>query len=160
MIYSHIGRTAVCYIRVLPFLAHPKEAGPALEPSRKCQQLSRHNLTHDPWLKETIANYVLQVLRSTVHRVAFSSETAAEGESSTDPRYSVVFFCHPADDTPLEPVPSERVASFRGSDGEHSSQDQEDINPYAQRKVLTAAEHLQMRLRATYLQMYGDEGKK
>ncbi|KAI0381871.1 2OG-Fe(II) oxygenase superfamily protein [Hypomontagnella monticulosa] len=103
------------------------------------------------------------LLRSTVHRVAFSAETAANGESSSDPRYSVVFFCHPADATPLEPVPSERVASFRGNDDENAgqSQVQEDVNPYAQRKVLTAAEHLQMRLRATYLQMYGEEeGKK
>ncbi|OTB07769.1 hypothetical protein M426DRAFT_317662 [Hypoxylon sp. CI-4A] len=93
------------------------------------------------------------LLRSTMHRVAFSAE-AASGESSADPRYSVVFFCHPANDTPLKPVPSERVASFRGSSNDDGS------NPYAERKVLTALEHLQMRLQATYLQLYGDSEKK
>lgn len=97
------------------------------------------------------------LLRSTVHRVAFSpSATEGTGESSADPRYSVVYFCHPADATPLAPVPSERVRAFRKEEGGAA----QDTNPYAERKVLTAAEHLQMRLQASYLQMYADDKKK
>ncbi|KXJ92765.1 2OG-Fe(II) oxygenase superfamily protein [Microdochium bolleyi] len=91
------------------------------------------------------------LLRSTVHRVSFSPGQAATGESSVDPRYTLVFFCHPAHDTPLVPVPSERVRSFAGV----SSQAKEG-NPYAERKVVTAAEHLQMRLQASYADLYKD----
>ncbi|KAI1375202.1 2OG-Fe(II) oxygenase superfamily protein [Hypoxylon crocopeplum] len=93
------------------------------------------------------------LLRSTVHRVTFSSQSAtAAGESTADPRYSLVYFCHPADDTPLAPVPSARVADACQSSGSSS--------PSTEHKVLTAAEHLQSRLRATYLQMYADGEKK
>lgn len=74
-----------------------------------------------------------------------------EGESTADPRYSVVYFCHPADDTPLTAVPSERVRSFQGGLATANVG-----NPYAERKVVTAEEHLKMRLEATYLQMYSD----
>ncbi|KAI0875009.1 hypothetical protein GGS24DRAFT_457087 [Hypoxylon argillaceum] len=101
------------------------------------------------------------LLRSTVHRVTFAgSETSKnahaagliDGESTADPRYSIVYFCQPADDTPLTGVPSERVRSFQGELATTNAG-----NPYAERKVLTAEEHLQMRLQATYLQMYGDD---
>ncbi|KAI1180872.1 hypothetical protein F4777DRAFT_527272 [Nemania sp. FL0916] len=97
------------------------------------------------------------LLRSTVHRVSFSSTRLADGESTTDPRYSIVFFCHPAHDTPLTAVPSERVRNFR-SDLATANVG----NPYAERKVLTAKEHLNMRLQATYLQLYanGEDGQK
>ncbi|OTA94828.1 hypothetical protein M434DRAFT_243888 [Hypoxylon sp. CO27-5] len=95
------------------------------------------------------------LLRSTVHRVAFSNE-AAPGESSTEPRYSVVYFCHPADTTPLAPVPSERVKAFEG----HSSSGKGYSNPYREPKVLTAEKHLKMRLRETYLQLYREGEKK
>ncbi|XXG99768.1 hypothetical protein Hte_006109 [Hypoxylon texense] len=94
------------------------------------------------------------LLRSTVHRVSFST-SPTPGESSTDPRYSIVYFCHPADATPLTPVPSARVAAADSSVNQDDSS-----NPYAKRKVLTAAEHLQMRLRETYLQMYADGDTK
>ncbi|KAI8633054.1 2OG-Fe(II) oxygenase superfamily protein [Xylariaceae sp. FL1651] len=102
------------------------------------------------------------LLRSTVHRVTFSGSGAsnntnaaglADGESTTDPRYSIVYFCHPADETPLTAVPSQRVHNFEGRLGTTNIG-----NPYAERKVLTADEHLQMRLRATYLQIYGNDG--
>ena len=72
------------------------------------------------------------LLRSTVHRVAFGGGSPAAAEA--DPRYSIAYFCHPADTTPLSPVPSERVRAGVPGDG----------------TVLTAAEHLQTRLRATY----------
>lgn len=92
------------------------------------------------------------LLRSTVHRVSFSPGTATGGETSVDPRYTLVFFCHPANNTPLVPVPSERVRKFAGV----SSQAKEG-NPYAERKVVTAAEHLQMRLQASYADSYKTE---
>ncbi|KAI0122837.1 hypothetical protein BJ170DRAFT_704134 [Xylariales sp. AK1849] len=88
------------------------------------------------------------LLRSTVHRVSFDAGSV-KGESSSEPRYTIVFFCHPADETRLNAVPSERVKDFKGSLGDHS-----EGNPYAERRVLTADEHLQMRLQASYLQMY------
>ncbi|KAJ8128852.1 hypothetical protein O1611_g4780 [Lasiodiplodia mahajangana] len=102
------------------------------------------------------------LLRSTVHRVTFAGpETGkngnaarlVDGESTTDPRYSIVYFCHPTNDTPLTAVPSARVRSFQGGLATANAG-----NPYAERKVLTAEEHLKMRLQATYLQMYSDEG--
>ncbi|KAI0446679.1 2OG-Fe(II) oxygenase superfamily protein [Xylaria telfairii] len=92
------------------------------------------------------------LLRSTVHRVAFADSGTIDGESTRDPRYSIVYFCHPADDTLLTAVPSERVRGFRGGLAMTNAG-----NPYAERKVLTANEHLKMRLQATYLQMYSDE---
>ncbi|KAI1215114.1 2OG-Fe(II) oxygenase superfamily protein [Annulohypoxylon truncatum] len=97
------------------------------------------------------------LLRSTVHRVAFSPSTTTNGESATDPRYSIAYFCHPADATPLSAVPSERVAAFRPSNLANGNS---NSNPYAERKVMTAKEHLQMRLRATYFELYegGEKG--
>ncbi|KAI0194112.1 hypothetical protein EV127DRAFT_423401 [Xylaria flabelliformis] len=103
------------------------------------------------------------LLRSTVHRVTFADfETSknahtglTNGESTKDPRYSIVYFCHPADDTRLTAVPSERVQSFQGGLATANAG-----NPYAERKVLTADEHLKMRLQATYLEMYGSEERE
>ncbi|KAI0198993.1 2OG-Fe(II) oxygenase superfamily protein [Astrocystis sublimbata] len=100
------------------------------------------------------------LLRSTVHRVSFASSRMSEndahaaclvdGESTKDPRYSIVYFCHPANDTLLTAVPSERVRSFKGGLASSNAG-----NPYAERKVLTADQHLKNRLEATYLQLYG-----
>lgn len=87
------------------------------------------------------------LLRSTVHRVVFSGgggeEEEEEEEGDADEaRYSIAYFCHPVGSTALTPVPSERVKAYVPvPDGE----DREKGNPYAERKVLTADEHLQMR---------------
>ncbi|KAI1659031.1 Clavaminate synthase-like protein [Daldinia decipiens] len=99
------------------------------------------------------------LLRSTVHRVAFPSapDALAAGESTADPRYSVVYFCHPANDTLLTPVPSERVKAASENENDTARNQGLDSNS---KKVLTADEHLQMRLQATYLQMYGKDGGK
>ncbi|KAM7221139.1 hypothetical protein V8F06_003524 [Rhypophila decipiens] len=86
------------------------------------------------------------LLRSTVHRVVFPGG----GEGTGEARYSIAFFCHPVSSTPLLPVPSERVKSFVPATGGEK-------NPYAERKVMTADEHLQMRLRASYLTLYNDK---
>ncbi|KAI1811907.1 2OG-Fe(II) oxygenase superfamily protein [Poronia punctata] len=104
------------------------------------------------------------LFRSTVHRVTFAGSATGYGdhakelvddESTTEPRYSIVYFCHPADDTPLTAVPSERVHNFQGELATSNVG-----NPYAERKVLSAAEHLQMRLQTTYLQLYGEDKNK
>ncbi|KAI1438764.1 2OG-Fe(II) oxygenase superfamily protein [Xylaria sp. CBS 124048] len=96
------------------------------------------------------------LFRSTVHRVTFGGTGTdaglTDGESSTDPRYSMAYFCHPANDVSLTAVPSERVRNFKGELATSNAG-----NPYAERKVMTAAEHLKMRLQATYLQMYSEE---
>ena len=91
------------------------------------------------------------LLRSTVHRVIFPTQAVVEGESASEPRYSIAFFCHPVGTAKLEPVPSERVREYvPEGKGEVN-------NPYAERSVVTADEHLQMRLRASYLQLYDDK---
>nr|XP_003649066.1 uncharacterized protein THITE_120638 [Thermothielavioides terrestris NRRL 8126]AEO62730.1 hypothetical protein THITE_120638 [Thermothielavioides terrestris NRRL 8126] len=113
------------------------------------------------------------LLRSTVHRVVFPGPAAGaaassgganggegeeggaagggigvrvEGEVDDGPRYSIAYFCHPFGGAELGPVPSERVKGYKGGLAEG--------NPYAERRVLTADEHLQMRLRASYAQLY------
>ncbi|KAI9898449.1 hypothetical protein N3K66_006809 [Trichothecium roseum] len=90
------------------------------------------------------------LFRSTVHRVVFNDDGKADiaGETSTGPRYSIAFFCHPVGKTPLEPVPSQRVKDFKPTDAAPN------LNPYAERKMLTADEHLLMRLSATYVGVY------
>ncbi|KAL2179064.1 uncharacterized protein P884DRAFT_239593 [Thermothelomyces heterothallicus CBS 202.75] len=93
------------------------------------------------------------LLRSTVHRVVFpsgDSPAGLEGEADHGPRYSIAYFCHPFGGTELGPVPSQRVKEYKGGLAEG--------NPYAERKVMTADEHLRMRLEASYTQLY-KEGK-
>ncbi|KAK4104012.1 Clavaminate synthase-like protein [Parathielavia hyrcaniae] len=97
------------------------------------------------------------LLRSTVHRVVFPSSVAAggngvvvDGETDVDGmRYSIAYFCHPFGGTELGPVPSERVEGYQGGLAEG--------NPYAERKMLTADEHLMMRLKASYAQLYKEK---
>ncbi|KAK4122260.1 Clavaminate synthase-like protein [Parathielavia appendiculata] len=101
------------------------------------------------------------LLRSTVHRVVFPSSGAGagagaaggglvEGETDLDGmRYSIAYFCHPFGGAELGSVPSERVKAYKGGLAEG--------NPYAERKVLTADEHLKMRLKASYAQLYKEE---
>ncbi|KAF4120444.1 Isopenicillin N synthase [Geosmithia morbida] len=93
------------------------------------------------------------LFRSTVHRVVFDQDSAAvAGDAvASTPRYSIAFFCHPAGSTTLGTVPSERVRSFNPAEGTASA------NPYAERKVLTADEHLHMRLKASYGALYDDD---
>jgi len=85
------------------------------------------------------------LLRSTVHRVVFSSEQSVPGETNTDPRYSIAYFCHPVGSMPLTPVPSERVRAFRRGDadvGGGGGGEGEEKETSADGKVLTANEHL------------------
>jgi isopenicillin N synthase-like dioxygenase len=81
-------------------------------------------------------------LKSTVHRVIFPKDARRGGED----RYSIAYFCHPSDDAELVPVPSrivaertmaenEKVGYGGGADGQ---------------RAMTAREHLDKRLGATY----------
>ena len=93
------------------------------------------------------------LLRSTMHRVVFpgagegeregeAGPVRVEGEDDDGPRYSIAYFFHPFGGTELTPVPSERVRRFKAQRGGVAG---DGGNPYAERKVLTADEHLQMR---------------
>ncbi|KAF6823889.1 2og-fe oxygenase [Colletotrichum musicola] len=94
------------------------------------------------------------LFRSTVHRVVFGGDAAPSGETDSGPRYSMAFFCHPVGSVALDPVPSERVKGFVAPEGTPHA------NPYAERKVLTADEHLFMRLRESYKDLYKEEEAK
>ena len=76
-------------------------------------------------------------LKSTIHRVVFPS-----AQEPTD-RFSIAYFCHPADETKLTPVPSELVAKASSLGGKEQ---EESTNP----RIMTAEEHLRRRLTATY----------
>lgn len=100
------------------------------------------------------------LFRSTVHRVVFPPDGDTEGDADGDgARYSIAYFCHPMDGALLEPVPSERVRAFVSSRGgmDADADAEEDVNPYARRKVLTAGEHLLMRLKESYGDLYDDK---
>lgn len=70
------------------------------------------------------------------------------GEGFEGSRYSIAFFCHPVGETRLEAVPSEAVrrAGEKGGKGVGEGE--------GEGKILTADEHLDMRLRASYLDLY------
>jgi isopenicillin N synthase-like dioxygenase len=104
---------------------------------------------------DLLAYWTGGLLRSTVHRVVFAGGRSngeegkgglsggsggVEGESDTEPRYSIAFFFHPWGGAELGVVPSQRVREF-AERGDAKAEG----NPYAERKVLTADEHLQMR---------------
>lgn len=75
------------------------------------------------------------LLKSTVHRVIFPKD----GRGGED-RYSIAYFCHPLDEARLEGVPSKMVVEHKGRRGEEGEKG----------RVLTARDHLNMRLAATY----------
>lgn len=86
---------------------------------------------------DLLSHWTNGFLKSTVHRVVFPATKEIAD------RYSIAFFCHPANDTRLTPVPSEVVARAIGS----NRNQQKQINGF---KVLTTEEHLRSRLAATY----------
>ncbi|KAG6008053.1 hypothetical protein E4U21_005066 [Claviceps maximensis] len=103
------------------------------------------------------------LFRSTVHRVVFPKGEGNGGDEdsamSALPRYSIAYFCHPMDGALLEPVPSERVRAFVPQRESEDAGTEEEINPYARRKVLTAGEHLLMRLKESYGTLYDEKEK-
>ncbi|ODV86522.1 hypothetical protein CANARDRAFT_27714 [[Candida] arabinofermentans NRRL YB-2248] len=78
------------------------------------------------------------LLKSTIHRVRFPSKLLDQAK----PRYSIVFFVHPANDTILEPVPADEVRKIKGRGAAHY---------LAKHGVsISARQHLEKRLAATY----------
>jgi isopenicillin N synthase-like dioxygenase len=75
------------------------------------------------------------ILKSSVHRVKFPAEIQQTGKD----RYSIVYFCHPLEDTLLVPVPSPIVQAVQGR-GANA----------AQSRTLTSSEHLANRLAKSY----------
>ncbi|KAL2829987.1 hypothetical protein BDW59DRAFT_158742 [Aspergillus cavernicola] len=99
------------------------------------------------------------LLKSTVHRVVFPISERT-GSSSQD-RYSIVYFCHPLDSTELVPVPSAVVKTYREEKGVARTTagvgEEEKVgfgggagNLEPGKRALTASEHLGLRLNATY----------
>jgi hypothetical protein len=83
---------------------------------------------------DLLSHWTNGLLKSTVHRVIFPKDSRRGGED----RYSIAYFCHPVNDAKLIPVPSPMVTSAGTSNGSGAG------------KVLTAEEHLNSRLAATY----------
>ncbi|KAF1933266.1 Clavaminate synthase-like protein [Didymella exigua CBS 183.55] len=83
------------------------------------------------------------LLKSTVHRVTFSGG----GE-----RYSMAYFCHPLDEARLERMKSRVLDAGDGEKGREELRSQRKRLGLREdgREVLTAKEHLDRRLKATY----------
>ncbi|TID18713.1 Clavaminate synthase-like protein [Venturia nashicola] len=87
------------------------------------------------------------VLKSAVHRVVFPKDGIGED------RYSMAYFCHPIDEARLEAVPSKivREAGGGGGKGVASLGGGKGVARLEGEQVLTARQHLEARLAATYL---------
>ena len=93
------------------------------------------------------------LFRSALHRVVFPRPAQSDGaESAAEPRYSIAFFCHPVSAARLDPVPSERVRRHV------PAAEAARANPHAEASVMTAGEHLRMRLRESYGTLYDEQG--
>ncbi|KAL0639567.1 hypothetical protein Q9L58_001393 [Maublancomyces gigas] len=89
---------------------------------------------------DLLSYWTAGLLQSTVHRVVFPEPT--NPEDAPQDRYSIAYFCHPVNETPLTPIPSEVVRSM-GERGANATSGSEG-------GVLTAEGHLKEKLRATY----------
>lgn len=84
---------------------------------------------------DLLSYWTAGVLKSTMHRVCIPKKKKED-------RYCIAFFCHPVATTELTPIPSPLVGA--------SEVDAKRPEEYEKAKVLTAAEHLRMRLASTY----------
>ncbi|KAJ5775000.1 Oxidoreductase 2OG-Fe(II) oxygenase family [Penicillium nucicola] len=97
------------------------------------------------------------LLKSTVHRVVFPENAQSDHISKPQDRYSIAFFCQPVSETELVPVPSEIVSCHR-KDTKGDEETERVIGhgggargwDDGQRRI-TAGQHLQSRLAATYI---------
>jgi len=80
------------------------------------------------------------LLKSTVHRVIFPKDARRGGED----RYSIVYFCHPANETELTAVPSKMVQDRKAEIGKVG------YGGGTGEATMNAREHLERRLAATY----------
>lgn len=83
---------------------------------------------------DQLSYWTAGLLKSTIHRVKFPKKVQETGQD----RYSIVFFSHPSDSALLEPVPSDKVKGIQGRGANNET------------NYLTAKQHLQKRLAATY----------
>ncbi|GFF47634.1 UPF0676 protein C1494.01 [Aspergillus udagawae] len=94
------------------------------------------------------------LLKSTIHRVVFP--LSEQRSPNPQDRYSIAYFCHPVDTTELVPVPSEAVVAHReyckknGIINEQVGFGGGAGNMTPGKRALTAYEHLESRLAATY----------
>jgi isopenicillin N synthase-like dioxygenase len=97
------------------------------------------------------------LLKSTVHRVVFPKQDQSDHTSKAHDRYSIAFFCQPVSETELIPVPSEIVSLHRKE--QKSDQEAGRVVGHgggargwnAGQPCITAGQHLQSRLAATYV---------
>ncbi|OJD15967.1 hypothetical protein AJ78_03836 [Emergomyces pasteurianus Ep9510] len=106
---------------------------------------------------DVLSYWTAGLLKSTVHRVVFPEEDQQQEEEGgverSRDRYSMAYFCHPADNTELVPVPSQHVEERKRQNMMATSgwlQAGENGDDDDGRKPLTAREHLAGRLAATY----------
>lgn len=97
---------------------------------------------------DVLAYWTNGLLKSTVHRVIFPKPDIETNHGQLQDRYSIAYFCHPLDEAELVPVPSELVKSLSG--GEDAKRELQKVKGLSGGKVLTAADHLNARLGATY----------
>lgn len=100
------------------------------------------------------------MLKSTVHRVAFSEGGAGTAGAAGDgaggegeERYSMAYFCHPLDDVQLGAVPSKLIEDFadRGTEELRTQRKRLGLDQDGDKEqVLTAKQHLDRRLKVTY----------
>ncbi|TQB77481.1 hypothetical protein MPDQ_000021 [Monascus purpureus] len=94
------------------------------------------------------------LLKSTVHRVVFP--LSEQRSPNPQDRYSIAYFCHPIDSTELVPLPSKIVTAHRERSEANGIRDERvgfgggagSLEPG--KRALTASEHLESRLAATY----------
>ncbi|KAK2804201.1 hypothetical protein FQN51_002290 [Onygenales sp. PD_10] len=129
----------------------PVPVRPVTNPATTTEGQGKMETTFPPILiniGDLLSYWTCGLLKSTVHRVVFPVEEQKQGGDSDDDdgkgrdRYSMAYFCHPAHNTELVPVPSRLVEEQRRRRkvGEGQGGDQ----------PMTAREHLAGRLAATY----------
>ncbi|UJR07404.1 hypothetical protein I4U23_011690 [Adineta vaga] len=81
------------------------------------------------------------MIKSTIHRVNLPTR-----EQENDSRYSIAFFCDPNGDTLLTPIPSKLIENLIYTKDQHATH----VFTHDNEHILTAGEHLQMRLNKTH----------
>lgn len=92
---------------------------------------------------DLLSFWTKSLLKSTVHRVVVPQD---ENGRAVD-RFSIAYFCHPIDDAQLVPVPSKAVRDIGGL---HKVGYGGGARHNSDNVVLTARDHLNRRLAATY----------
>lgn len=89
-------------------------------------------------IADQLSYWTAGLLKSTIHRVKFPAKVQETGQD----RYSIVYFSHPNDDTLLTPLPTDMVRNIKDRGANKAD------------KAITARQHLDKRLAATYKGLY------